>query len=1318
MSGSPLDTEVMTSRHGWRRRLFLPFVAGLLVLQLVAVVIFYNWHRYHLVSQAANPARDIAVRIMDRGETSARTMHGLAVALTQREDVRGAFVERDFDAALALLAPVLVSMREELGITQLDLFGPDGENFIHTHVPAHSGGQVQRRTITTAVRNRSMAVGFESGLHGALTLRCVVPWLVDDELIGYVEIGTGFSRFAADLEDPLLVVVPKSRLDERIYRDTARHLERIDTWDRFTEVVVPYSTSDSLLTLISPRLHEGGPVPALAYRAAADAVEHEADAGHGAGPATCPSLGDVGYEIAGSGDRELLLSSLPFQDAEGNAAATLYTFRDYTPVVTESRLRLAVETLGTGLLTLLFIVLGYLTLGRFEKKLVEQDVALDGARADTESVLRGSERQLRGIIDSCFGFIGLFDLEGNLIDANRAPLEAASLTRDEVIGKPFWETPWWTFCPEAQARVRNSLARAASGENVRLEMPMRVTGDQRIMVDATFSPVHDVDGQITQIVGFGVDITERTRSEVRLKKELGFNNAVLSNAGALVVVLDHEGRIRRFNRAAEDLSGCRASEVMGRFPWETVLPRDKAHTIYAEAFAKAMNSPDAYRSAYTNEWVNQSGEHRLIEWSNTVLRDDEGQAEFMVSVGVDITERSETMQRLMMAQNQAEDLMRESEALRQTIDRQSIVSVTDPSGRITECNDMFTELSGYTREELIGQTHAIVNSGHHPKAFWVEMWRSIAAGEPWRDEVCNRAKDGSLYWVDTIIAPFIDAYGRISKYVSIRTDITERKLAEEKVRWSEFQLREAQRVARIGSWSLTLDTGELDWSDMIYEIFEIDREQFGATYERFLSAIHPDDRDAVNEAYQESVRDRTAYGITHRLLMPDGRVKHVHERGETTYADDGTPLRSIGTVQDVTQIKQTEQELLVAMREADGANRAKSEFLANMSHEIRTPMTAILGYADLLSDEGGILSEPAQAREAVRIIKSNADHLLSVINDVLDTSKIEAGKMTVERIVADPIRIVNEVVSTLSSKAEGRGIEVRVRYDTPVPERIESDPTRLRQILVNLVENAIKFTREGRVTISVAAEPDREMLRFAVHDTGIGMSPEQLERVARFEAFSQADGSTSRRFGGTGLGLLISNSLAELLGGGIEIESRLGEGSTFTLRVCTGNGTGYRSVSPAQASTGTGLQGPDGPGDSRAAADALAGRRVLLAEDGPDNQRLITFHLKKAGAEVTIVGTGRLAVDAIAHGDEPFDLVLMDMQMPELDGYDATRTLREQGHRLPVVALTAHAMDGDREKCLDAGCDDYLSKPIDRDALIRTCARWAEAGRPGTRQTA
>ncbi|MEO0476757.1 MAG: ATP-binding protein, partial [Planctomycetota bacterium] len=301
-------------------------------------------------------------------------------------------------------------------------------------------------------------------------------------------------------------------------------------------------------------------------------------------------------------------------------------------------------------------------------------------------------------------------------------------------------------------------------------------------------------------------------------------------------------------------------------------------------------------------------------------------------------------------------------------------------------------------------------------------------------------------------------------------------------------------------------------------------------------------------------------------------------------------------------------------------------------------------------------------------------------------------------------------------RAKGKGLVIESVYETPTPGYIQSDPVRLRQILMNLLGNAIKFTEMGRVTIHVSCDIGRESMRFRVEDTGIGMTPEQRDAVASFKPFTQADASTTRRFGGSGLGLRISNALATMLGGGIDVQSEFDRGSAFTASIATGPLAGVDMIAPGQAKQSADQEEPATQACAtqapRAAAQPLSGVRILLAEDGPDNQRLISFHLKKAGAEITVCENGIEAAEAIeqAGDDQLPNVVLMDMQMPELDGYSATRRLRAAGFTLPIVALTAHSMDGDRQKCIDAGCDDYLTKPIDKAKLIETCARYAATG--------
>jgi signal transduction histidine kinase/CheY-like chemotaxis protein/HPt (histidine-containing phosphotransfer) domain-containing protein len=389
---------------------------------------------------------------------------------------------------------------------------------------------------------------------------------------------------------------------------------------------------------------------------------------------------------------------------------------------------------------------------------------------------------------------------------------------------------------------------------------------------------------------------------------------------------------------------------------------------------------------------------------------------------------------------------------------------------------------------------------------------------------------------------------------------------------------------------------------------------------------------------------------------------------------------------------------------AEEASRAKSEFLANMSHEIRTPMTAVVGYADLLLD---VELTPSERVDYVQTIRRNGEHLLAILDDILDLSKIEAGKMSVEATACSPHQVVVDVASLMRLRALEKGLSFDVRYLGRVPRMIQSDTTRVRQILMNLVGNAVKFTASGGIRILVRFDdtnPEASRLLFSVEDTGIGLSEPQVQ--ALFQPFVQADGSTTRKFGGSGLGLAISRRLAQMLGGDISVSSELGRGSTFTLAVATGALEGVELVDDWTESTI-----PDQP-NAAPPRRLPAGCRILLAEDGADNQLLISTVLRKAGAEVVVAENGKIAMErvlAAVTGGEPFDLVLMDMQMPELDGYGATAQLRSRGYSGQIVALTAHAMAGDRERCIGAGCDDYLTKPIDRAHLIGKIAERIEA---------
>ena len=541
------------------------------------------------------------------------------------------------------------------------------------------------------------------------------------------------------------------------------------------------------------------------------------------------------------------------------------------------------------------------------------------------------------------------------------------------------------------------------------------------------------------------------------------------------------------------------------------------------------------------------------------------------------------------------------------LDQHAIVATADIEGRISHVNDKFCAISGYDRDELVGQNHALLSSGLHPSGFFQAMYDRQAQGEVWHGEICNRSKGGSLYWVHTTFLRYGGASGFPSQYISISTDITKRKTAE-------FELQQYQQ--------------------------------------------------------------------------------HLEE---------------------LVQTKTT--QLQGATAAANAANRAKSEFLANMSHEIRTPMNGVIGMVDILQQTALL---PAQ-QLMLSTIAASSQTLLHILNDILDYSKIEAGKLTVERI-ATPLREVAESVQQLmQGMASAKGLTLSLSISPDLPGAIYSDPTRLRQVLLNLLGNAIKFTRDdatqtGHVSLSLeqGALPDgQQAVLLRVRDNGIGMSPEVIAQL--FTPFCQADASTARQFGGTGLGLSISQRLVTLMGGQITVQSSTGAGSEFTVTLP------LHEVDMAA----TAIEHPQRRLQLRARAPSMdeasaSGHLILVAEDNETNRDVLREQLRLLGYCAEMAEDGRVALQMWSRGR--YALLLTDCQMPHMDGFALTQAIRASevpGQRLPIIAITANAMQGEAQRCLQAGIDDYLSKPLRLQELAPVLEKWLPLPkeREGTRVT-
>jgi PAS domain S-box-containing protein len=867
------------------------------------------------------------------------------------------------------------------------------------------------------------------------------------------------------------------------------------------------------------------------------------------------------------------------------------------------------------------------------------------------------------------------------------------------------------YTQESRPLIQDAVERGlATGEPWDLELSI-ITSRGKVRWVRAIGRAEMLNGRPVRLMGTLQDIDSLKARQEEFTR-LAMVAKYTSNA---VCICDAEHRIIWVNDSFTFMTGLLPGEVAGR--------RVQDVMNYADGDSPLCLSGTSFRGELRCK--GRSGETCWIDLEVqpiTVAKKVGG----YVYIQADVSERKAAEVALHTAMRDARQL---AAAVNAAIDA---VFLIDAWGSIHRTNDSFDFITGVHGASAVGTSVFALYSERLCGPELLELRRSIRDHVGWSGRLAHCwGENSSARWVDVSVTPVQSDLEAFEGFVAVERDVTlqaEREHIDRlRLEGIEVRLRIAQILAGPGALNQRVEAA-----------MGVLRELTGLAGCATVELAAGDGNQAVVvDQCSVKAEDEAHEGEEHYItidLLDRAHVPHtllgvfrtgVSQTGGQA-ADDvrRSVLGEVAELLSTALLKDRAQELTRRAHErAEEASRLKSEFLANMSHEIRTPMSAILGYTDLLAEDGDRNNAPPSRLEYISTIRRNGEHLLTIINDILDISKIEAGKMTTEKIAMSPLDVVSDAHELMSVKADSKGVTLELVRETPLPLTIVSDPVRLKQILVNLVGNAIKFTNAGSVIIRTGFTPgtpgesggkaDGQYLYIEIADTGIGMTPDQVARL--FGAFEQADSSMTRKFGGTGLGLHISRSLAQLLGGDITVTSQAGSGSCFRLTVATGP-VALSSMVPATecaevvnkalVRTAPVTQG------------ALLGVRVMLVEDGPDNQRLLMFHLKRAGAAVAVFENGKLALESLTIDGTiagallpsvPHDIVITDMQMPEMDGYTFATHLRQKGYGGPLIALTAHAMSGDAERCLRAGCDTFATKPIDKVELLSLCARAAKS---------
>jgi PAS domain S-box-containing protein len=903
-------------------------------------------------------------------------------------------------------------------------------------------------------------------------------------------------------------------------------------------------------------------------------------------------------------------------------------------------------------------------------------------RRRVEQALRGSEERFRFLVQNSSDIISLFDAEGTIL------YQAASVERllgyraQDRVGRNVFREPIVHPDDEGLKRAFFETMLSRPGTPVTAEFRLRhANGTWRAIEAIGQSFLHEPG--VAGIVTNYRDITDRKQAESELRISEQRFRTFVDHATDAFFLFDDRNVVLDVNRQACQSLRYTREELLGMTPID--FDPDMTPTLLDEIMRKL---DDGALMAFESRHRRKDGTVFPVEVRGQAFW--EGGQRFRVASARDITERKLT-----------EEALRESEERFRGTFENAAVGIThcDLHGRYLRVNQKYCEIAGYSREELLSRSF---NDLTHREdlAETRDKFLPLTRGDisSYSQEKRLVHKDGSSAWINVFCSAQKNAMGEPVHAISIVQDISERKRLEEELRESEHRWRSITEALPQLVWTATPD-GTCDYFSTQWTQYTgvPTSELLGW---QWLDTLHPADREPTRQFWTDSVAGRHDYDVEYRVHRLDGEYRWFKTRGVPIRDSDGRIFKWFGSCTDISDGKLAAEELRLAKEVAESANRAKDEFLANVSHEIRTPMNAILGLTSLVL--GTDLNDGQ--RQSLATVKSAANNLLGIINDLLDFSKIEAGKLELSLGEFGLRATLGDTLRALAVRAHQKGLELVSNVQPDVPDALISDAGRLRQVLLNLVGNAIKFTEKGEVVVQVRAIPDAAPkndevhLLFTVRDTGIGIPKGKQATI--FRAFEQEDSSTTRKYGGTGLGLTISAQLAGLMGGKIEVDSEPGRGSTFSLTARF-----WRSSKRPAA----------GPGDS---SDLLDNLRVLIVDDNVTNRQILEEWLRNWRMRPMAVGDGAAAVDALRHAVEagaPYSLVLLDGRMSDGDGLTVARQIREHVHisSTRIILLPSEDSSINIAESREMGINAYLLKPVQQSELLETISQVMARTTPG-----